>query len=1407
MKTQRKKQRAVLDKLSQAIRTNLTAMQRLKINSLAVIEVHQRDIIEKLYKSGVMDTNAFDWLSQLRFYWEKDVDDCVTRQTMTFFLYAYEYLGNSGRLVITPLTDRCYITLTTALHMFRGGSPKGPAGTGKTETTKDLGKSLGTYVIVINCSEGLDYKSMGRMFSGLSQTGAWGCFDEFNRINIEVLSVVAQQILSILSALSVLGHQYENPEKGSFLFEGSKINLHWNCGMFITMNPGYAGRTELPDNLKSMFRPIAMVVPDSTMIAEITLFAEGFGSTKVLAKKVYTLYSLSVQQLSKQDHYDFGLRALVSVLRYAGRKRRANPHMNDEEIILLSMNDMNLAKLTKNDLPLFKGIVSDLFPGTEIPSIDYSKFNNAFKKACLQMGLQPISFSLQKCIQLYETQTSRHSVMIVGKTMSGKSTTWKTLQNVHAIMNTDQEPGWQKVTPYPLNPKSISLGELYGEFNLATNEWTDGVLSSVMRICCSDDKPDYKWVLFDGPVDAVWIESMNSVMDDNKILTLINGERISMPPQVSLLFEVEDLAVASPATVSRCGMVYNDVSELGFWPYVNSWLATKTDKTINEELKRLCEKYIRLLLTFIDNHCSNLIIVSPLNTVVSLCRLFDAIATEENGFSTKDPETLRKLTELYFQFSLIWSVCGALDAEGRKKVDTYLRDMEGTFPNKDTIYEYYVNSKGLTWAHWEDQLQQNWAYDPEKPFYRIIVPTVDTIRYNYLVMNLVASYHPVLLVGPVGTGKTSIIQNCLDQLDKYVWSSLSINMSAQTSSSNVQDIIEGRLEKRSKGVFVPKLLTVMDDFNMPAKDTYGSQPPLELIRQWLDYGFWYNRQKQTVTNVANMYLLSAMGPPGGGRMVISRRLQSKFNCIVLNFPTPANLYRIFGSMLAQKMHGFEDDAKTVMTALTDATLELYNRVVSRFLPTPAKLHYLFNLRDISKVFQGLLRADSKLQDTRSSMLRLWIHESFRVFADRLVDEKDHQSFMELLSEQLGHFFDTTFNNLCPSKSPPIFTHFMHPSFLYEDVQNVDKLRTFLNNTLDEYNNTPGTARIELVLFRDAMEHICKLVRVITQARGNMLFIGIGGSGRQSLSRLSAFLCGYKTFQIEISKHYKKADFREDLKKLYIQCGVQNRPTLFVFLDTQVTDESFLEDINNMLSSGEVPNLFKPDEFEEIRDELADICKKEYFDDSPQTVFRFLVDRVKSNLHIVLCMSPIGEPFRNRMRMYPSLINCTTIDWFSEWPEDALLEVAQKYLADVSFWPHDYEDKIRKIVAKVCAKMHRSVSKMSDTMFSQMKRKNYVTPTNYLELVAGYKKLLDSKRQDLYDNAQKLKNGLSKIDETRSKVEIMFEELEDARKKVQQFQKECDEYLVILVQQKREADEQAKVWILESTREDHLGGVL
>eukprot|EP00906_Rhabdomonas_costata_P000974 RCo001402 len=747
---------------------------RKKVNTMIIIDVHARDIVDRFVRDSVMDPREFEWESQLRFYWDRTADNCLIRQCTGTFTYGHEYMGLNGRLVITPLTDRCFMTLTQALTFKLGGSPAGPAGTGKTESVKDLAKSLAIFCVVFNCGEGLDYKAMASIFSGLCQCGAWGCFDEFNRIELPVLSVVAEQLRTIQQALRL------NQKK--FLFMGDKdIALDSKVGVFITMNPGYAGRVELPDNLKALFRPCVMVVPDMEIICEIMLFSEGFKTARVLAKKMVSLYSLARGQLSKQYHYDWGLRALKSVLVMAGALKRGEPDKPEDVVLMRALRDMNAPKFVFEDVPLFHGLINDLFPDMDVERVAHETLAKAVQVDLKAKGFQILPVQVDKVVQLYETMQTRHTTMVVGPTGGGKSVIIRTLQNAQTDLKLPTRL-------FTVNAKAQGVSELYGVLDATTRTWTDGIFSNIFRAInrVSDREGadrERKYVVFDGDVDALWVENMNSVMDDNKLLTLPNGERIRLHPTCSLLFEVGDLQYASPATVSRCGMVYVDPKNLGWTPYAWKWMNSR-NKEEAETLRELFQKYVKPCVDFVlDGVDSDGQVGKPprlalpltdLNMVRQLCTLLSTVLTERKHI------TEPKLLEGILIFCLVWSLGGAIVQDDRKRFDTFLKYVSGwpmqdngekldrlvgvgSLPERLTLYEYFPDDSESRWKPWK-LLVEPFSPPADRKFSSILVPTVDTVRTSWMVSHIVAHKSPCLLIGSSGTAKTVTVQNFLKAL-------------------------------------------------------------------------------------------------------------------------------------------------------------------------------------------------------------------------------------------------------------------------------------------------------------------------------------------------------------------------------------------------------------------------------------------------------------------------------------------------------------------------------------------------------------------------------------------------------------------------------------------------------------------
>jgi dynein heavy chain len=1410
LKEELTKMKAQLADMTILVRGKLNKLARTSIGALTVMDVHARDVVIKMINNGVNNLNDFDWLSQLRYYWrdgeqsfwqERGVaDNLYVQMVASSREYGYEYLGNSFRLVITPLTDKCYLTLMGALQMILGGAPAGPAGTGKTETVKDLAKALAKQCVVFNCGDGLDYLAMGKFFKGLAACGAWACFDEFNRIHIEVLSVVAQQIINLQD-----GVRRNLPRID---FEGSNIALDYNYATYITMNPGYAGRTELPENLAACFRPVAMMVPDYALIGEIMLFAFGFEKAKTCGQKMVSTFTLCSEQLSLQCHYDYGMRAVKTVITTAGNLKRLEPDAEELQLLLRALQDVNLPKFLSMDLPLFAGIIADLFPGLSRPDIDYGPLMQSLKLNCEAHGLMPDQWFLTKNIQLFETIVVRHGLMVVGPSGGGKTSNLNVLADTLTMLNKNNctdHALYQNVKQLIINPKAITMGQLYGEFDPNTREFMDGVLPKLYRRASDDPTPDRKWVLFDGPVDAIWIENMNTVLDDNRKLCLTSGEMLQMSAQMSMIFETNDLSVASPATVSRCGMVYMEPESLGNGPLIMSWLLTVPPAMALKSKVKLQEMFDRFLepsLTFLRRFLDEIALTIDNNLTQSLMRIMDCFLNSyqpKEGVPPPAAEEIERLhvaIEPYFLFSLVWSVGVTTNAAGRTAFDGFIRDTmaehgcEKLFPSAGLVYDYKFHAESSKWVTWMSD-QEPFEYNSKLTFNECVVPTKDSVRNKFLLDKLLTNGKHVLAVGSTGTGKTVNIMDYLQSEMDDTYVPLTLSFSARTGAHQTQNILDSKMEKRKRGVYGPtagkQFIIYIDDFNMPQKEEYGAQPPLELVRQSLSQGGWYDLKALSFRKIIDRTFVTSMGKPGGGRNIISERVKRWFNIIGYTEMDSDSKTMIYSSILSGFFaNGFENEVARTGDILVGRTLQLYNTVSDELLPTPANPHYTFNLRDFAKVFQGLLMCSPANVANKVAITRLWVHELRRVFQDRLTSTKDIDWFVNIVRGAVENDLNVPMDQIIPEKDNGRLFYGEYMSNLenrpYALVEDHAAMITKIEGDLADYNDEVKSP-MNLVLFLDAIEHVSRIARILRQPLGNALCLGVGGSGRQSLTRLASHIMGYDVKQIEVSKGYGMVEWREDVKVALLAAGLENKPITFLFVDTQIVDEQQVEDINNILNTGDLPNLYAGDELDQIMQACRVDCQKKRIPQTKINIYSQYLLRVRRNTHMVICMSPLGEDFRRRMNMFPSLINCCTIDYFHPWPEDALRSVAQQLLTNGP--DLGLGDTFDGCVEMFC-KIHKTVEKKSEQFKKERGRYNYTTPTSYLELLKTYGKTVIVKRKEVAQQRDRLSNGVDKLTTTGAQVADMQEQLRALQPVLAKTQVEVDEMMVQITKDKAAA---------------------
>lgn len=1308
-----------LDLLADTVLTDVEALQRRKCEHLITELVHQRDVIRLLMSQRVENARDFNWLSQMRFYLNRSIEKPLDRLTVQManatFPYGYEYLGVPDRLVQTPLTDRCYLTLTQALNYKLGGAPFGPAGTGKTESVKALGVQLGMFVIVFCCDETFDFQAMGRIFVGLCRVGAWGCFDEFNRLEERILSAVSQQIQSIQQGLadsasnaSAIANGTPNANASNEIeLLGKRVPLNDRVGIFITTNPTYAGRSNLPDNLKKLFRNMAMTHPDRELIAQVMLFSQGFRRAETLASKIVPFFNLCLEQLSPQPHYDFGLRALKAVLVSAGQLKRehmlnggdANAEMevsidvSEQEILIQSVSETIVPKLIAEDVPLLKSLLSDVFPGVEYKPVNLDVLRGHIAAVCAERHLVEGGLWTEKVLQLYQIQKISHGLMLVGPSGTGKTQAWQVL--LAALERLEGQEG----VSYVIDPKAVSKESLYGTLDPTTREWNDGLFTQVLRKIIDNVRGESSkrhWIVFDGDVDPEWVENLNSVLDDNKLLTLPNGERLNLPPNVRIMFEVESLRYATLATVSRCGMIWfsDDIvrPSMLYSRYLTGLRSTPIELDDDELASAVASRraaaaaangaaqssevspdllvqravadalapffeddgLVNGALDFARNlfHIMDFTEARALSTLFSLINKTIRNILDYNAQHPDfplNPDQIEAYATRRLLIAIVWAFTGDAKLDVRSEMGEYLRSHTGVdlppLGPGSSLIDYDVTFAGQTveWTSWLSKVPTIEIDTSAVSSADVVVPTIDTVRHEDVLYSWLSEHKPLMLCGPPGSGKTMTLFSALRKLpDMEV---VGLNFSSATTPELILKTFEQYCEYRKtpNGIVLSPtqigrwLVLFCDEINLPATDKYGTQRVISFLRQLVEGGGFWRISDKAWVKLERIQFVGACNPPTDpGRVPLSHRFLRHAPLIMVDYPGEISLNQIYGTF-NRALLKVTPNLRGYAEPLTAAMVDFYLASQRRFTPD-IQAHYIYSPRELTRWMRGIYEAIKPLESLSvEGLVRVWAHEGLRLFQDRLVGREEKVWTDEQIDSVASVRFPTIDTSTALAR-PILFSNWLSKEYKSVDRESV---REYAKARLKGYSDEELDA--SLVLHDSVLDLALSCDRVLRQPAGHLLLIGASGSGRTTVTRFCAWLRGLSLFSISTSNKYTEEHFDDDLRALLRRVGCKGEKVCWTIDESQMSNAARLEKLNTLLANAEVAGLFEGDEHSSLISSLKEASQREgLMLDAEEELFSFFRSEITKNLHVTLTMNPPEGGTGGKAAASPALFNRTSI---------------------------------------------------------------------------------------------------------------------------------------------------------------------
>uniref|UniRef100_A0A6P7FU93 Cytoplasmic dynein 2 heavy chain 1 n=1 Tax=Diabrotica virgifera virgifera TaxID=50390 RepID=A0A6P7FU93_DIAVI len=1198
----------------------------LKLKALLLDTIHHISVLEELMEYNVTKISEWTWQKQLRYY-SNSIGEVTVKMANARMEYSYEYLGNAAKLVRTPLTDKCFLTLTQGIHLGMGGNPYGPAGTGKTESVKALGGLLGRQVLVFNCDEGIDVSAMGRILIGLVKTGAWGCFDEFNRLDEATLSAISMLIHAIQVSIRT--------DKKTVQLLEQDVDVNRHCGIFVTLNPaggGYGGRNKLPDNLKQLFRPVVMTQPDNEDIARALLHCEGYRNANIIAKKIVEVFDIASKLLSKQQHYDWGLRSIRTVLTGCGRvlrtlksKSKENVDANEEIILVVQVLKMDtLSKLSFNDSNKFVSILEDVFKGVDLKIMQHNMLRSHLEICFDEMKLTRNERQMNKCLELYEQLLQRMGVAIVGPPKSGKTT----IRNL--VLKALIKMG-KTVKCHQFNPKSMTRPQLLGKMDFDTGQWSDGVITSFSLQVTSENSK----------ISAVdWITK-------NAEITLPCSTTAVALTGLSQLIDVYSRAHFTVALINGLGnQLQYDFKEI-FAQQIFDWIG-ETPAPVILRCRYNKERDI------IDSYYTN-----PNINPIDDCDRTHLVATAQ--------------------------------------IEQYL-----------------------------DCLRP-WISDTKDQHF--------------------------LLVGPHGTAKTLLLEALVNEQSNA--EIVTINCSGNLMPNFVITKLyqyclqvnthKGKVLRPKKG----KIILHFKNLHLLKADKWGTNILVEFLNQLIVYEGFFDSNVEFI-RIDNLTVVGSLEATNN----LSQRFTSNLRIFNVSLPEQEDFSVIVVTYLTSVLKNISNSfPKAKIIKLAAVVISVYDKVKNSFSGFQNK-HYIFTSHDVISWCQGMLNyRNSANIATEDFVIEILKYEAKDIFVNKLVNEEDKQLFYKILNDafnstwgsssytsQINYFYVPVEKQSQSSKQPDL------------TKLSIEDWKQMVEGGIQQYEREGQI--LDLVINDELLQLTASILKTLSRFKGNILLVGKSGVGRKSAVKISATL---QSARLMGPTSEQQPLLNNDLKQAMQYSGLDGEETYLLIEDYILNEQNNINLFNFLICSGEVPGLYSSTELESLVKGLKEDSDRDNFDGN---LTQYYAERIRKNLHIVICLDIDNENLWNIIQNCPAFTQNCSIIWQSDWSGHTIETIPNTLLSR------------NILIDEGCLR----VSGQSFSFFYKATQSLINTPSRYISFIKLYGKLFTDKIDGIKSKQKKLKAGVSKLTEAESLVKELKQDAIEKQEKLAEKQSKANSAL-------------------------------